>query len=325
MYDVISVGSACVDVFAKTNHKSIKATFNNHKEEMIGYPSGSKILMKKLDFFVGGGGTNTAVAFSRLGLHTAYLGNIGHDDNGRLVRDLLKKEKIEFIGTISENMTNYSVILDNESDDRAILVYKDASEKLNLNKIDSHKFQAKWVYFCAMELKVLEQFTKEAHKKNINIAFNPSSYLAEKGLSKLKKILERTTMLILNEDEAKLIAGNAPITILLHKLSQTGPKIVVITTGPKGASVYYNDHIYDVDSIKTKVVETTGAGDAFGASFLAGVILQNSIIYGLKLATINATSVIKHVGAKNKLLTLHEADKLLKKHNIKIKTVNLKN
>ena len=59
MYDVITVGSATVDCFAHTDKSSVKG-------RTYSFPIGSKLLIKKMDFEVGGGGTNTAVAFSDL-------------------------------------------------------------------------------------------------------------------------------------------------------------------------------------------------------------------------------------------------------------------
>ena len=70
---------------------------------------------------------------------------------------------------------------------------------------------------------------------------------------------------------------------------------------------------------KVKVVETTGAGDAFASSFLSGLLKKNDIKFALKLAIINAESVIQYHGAKNKLLTYREALKILKKMPVKIR------
>ena len=323
MYDVITVGSATFDVFAKTDSELITIRTNNSTEELIAYPSGSKILMKNLDFCVGGGGTNTAVAISKLGLKTAYLGNIGKDDHGRKVMELLKKEKVDFLGTITEDMTNYSIILDSIGEDRTILVYKDASEKLDYKKIDMERLITRWFYFCALEVKTLEKFTEYAKKHGIKIAFNPSNYLAEKGSDYLKNILENTELLILNDEEAKLLVGNAPIPISLDRLSKLGPKIVAITSGAKGADILYNDVIYHTNGLNCKVVETTGAGDTFGASFLSGFLIKNSVEFALKLGIANATSVITHEGPSKRLLSLKEAENYILKKRIEVKKINL--
>ena len=89
MYDVICVGSSTIDVFARTKFSElIKITDKKtHKEtDLLAYPTGSKILIKELNFTVGGGGTNTAVALSKLGHKVAYLGKTGKDENSHLTR-----------------------------------------------------------------------------------------------------------------------------------------------------------------------------------------------------------------------------------------------
>lgn len=324
MYDVITFGSATFDVFAKTDSELITIKTMKSTEELIAYPSGSKILMKKLEFCVGGGGTNTAVCISKLGLKSAYIGNIGNDEHGRKVVEALKKEGADFLGTVTDDMTNYSIILDSIGEDRTILVYKDASEKLKYDNIDKVKLMSRWFYFCALDIKTLEKLADYAKKNNIKVAFNPSNYLCENGSEPLKKILEKTEALILNDEEAKLLVGNGETPILLDRLSKFGPKIVVLTSGNKGADVLYNDIIYNCEALKVKVLETTGAGDAFGASFLAGMLLKNSVEQALKLGIANSASVVTKVGPKAGLLSKQEIESLIAKSKINIKTLNLK-
>ena len=68
MYDIITVGSSTIDVFAQTKFSELIKIMEKKKEtDLIAYPIGSKILIKKLEFTTGGGATNTAVAFARLG------------------------------------------------------------------------------------------------------------------------------------------------------------------------------------------------------------------------------------------------------------------
>jgi len=98
MYDVITVGSATVDVFANTNAELITIKNEERTEHLIAYETGAKILINDLEFQIGGGGTNTAVSFSRLGLKTAFLGKIGRGSNAQSVINLLEHENVKFIG-----------------------------------------------------------------------------------------------------------------------------------------------------------------------------------------------------------------------------------
>ena len=86
-YDVITVGSALSDVFVDTGLKTMKS----HNKRLIAYPVGFKIAVKEIKFSIGGGGTNTAVGFARMGLKTAFLGKIGNDQTATEILNLLKK------------------------------------------------------------------------------------------------------------------------------------------------------------------------------------------------------------------------------------------
>ena len=97
MFDVITVGSATVDVFAETSSELVKFVTAQGEKDFIAYPSGSKILISSLNFLVGGGGTNTAVSFARQGFKTAFLGKLGNDEPSYQVLHLLERENISFL------------------------------------------------------------------------------------------------------------------------------------------------------------------------------------------------------------------------------------
>lgn len=317
MYDVITVGSATFDVFAKTEAELINIKHGKEEEKLIAYPSGTKILITNLDFHTGGGGTNTSVAFSRLGLKTAFLGKLGNDNNAELIMKQLNKEKIDFIGVKGKVQTGYSVVLDSIEEDRTILTYKGANSNLKFSEIKKSQLKTKWLYFSSMmgeSYSTLEKLAEFAKKKKIMVAFNPSSYLAKEGTVFLRKLLKNVDLLILNREEAEYLVGHNPLIELLKNLSILGPKYTIITDGKNGANAYDGEFHYFIKSNKVRVKETTGAGDSFASGVVAGLIYENDLKFGLNLGMVNATSVIKHMGAKNKLLKYNEALKLMKKN-----------
>jgi len=319
-YDVITIGSATVDVFVKTSGDDLIDIKTKRSEEIFTcYPLGSKILIKDLQFMTGGGGTNTAVSFARLGLKTAYLGNIGDDANGKRIIGELKKEKADFIGTIGREKTNYSVVLDSIGHDRTILVYRDASENLDFKRLNKAKLRAKWYYFSSMTGKSFDAAVRLmdfAQKNGIKVAFNPSTYQVKDGKAKLKPLLDRVDLLVFNREEAAILLGKSGaerIDKLMEGVRQLGPKIVVITDGPKGAYCSDGIDLYTILPRKVKVVETTGAGDAFASSFVAGLAKGYDLGFAMELGLTNAESVIQHYGAKNILLRWNEAMREMKK------------
>ncbi len=293
-FDVVCFGSATVDVFVDTNV--------SEKNNSISYPVGGKILIKELKFDIGGGGTNTAVAFSRLGFRTGCICKVGDKDNGKRILELLKKEKVSFLGETQRGFeSGYSIILDSKGGDRTILTYKGANDEITSK--DIKKFRTKWLYLSSLLGKSFETQKKIAEflkKKGVKIAFNPSSYLIKN--KNLASLLNMTDVLILNKEEAEMLVKNK--TDLLKGLHSLTRGIVVITNKDKLISCYDGKKKYSIIPHKIKVVERTGAGDAFASGFVAGRIVGKSIPECLRLGLRESESVIRYFGAKNNLLKI---------------------
>jgi len=320
MFDVITVGSATVDVFVRTEFCDM---VQEKGRDCIAYPVGSKILIDELILTTGGGGTNTAVSLARLGHKVAFLGKIGTFENSRRVILDLQKDHVNTSLVVRKpnSRTGYSIILDSVNHDRTILVFRGSNNDLRLNEVKLRKLKTKWFYFSTMmgqSYQTLERLALYAEKNKINIAFNISSYLAKKGINYLNPILKRTNILVLNKEEAALLAGKGKIQNLLKELHKAGPKIVAITDGEHGVYVSDQNYSYHANPHKIKVVETTGAGDTFASSFLSGIMRKNDIEFAIKLGMTNAESVIQYHGAKNKLLAYNEALRQMKKMPIKV-------
>ena len=296
-FDVITFGSAVVDVFVNTEV--------HEKKHQISYPVGSKVLIKELKTDVGGGGTNSAVAFSRLGLKTGYIGKLGLDKNGNKILNLLRKERVKFLGKQDKShMTGYSIILDSIEKSRTILTYKGINDLIELKDIRIRKLKTKWLYLTSLLEKSFETQKRLAYrlsKKDVKIAFNPSEYLIKR--KNLLGILKICNVLILNKEEAEMLVGKKQKDLLVA-LNKLGPQIVVITNKNKPIECYDGIKKYLLKPNKIKVIERTGAGDAFASSFVAGLIRNKSIEESLKLGLKNSENVIQHFGAKNNLLRM---------------------
>lgn len=311
VFDIITFGGAVVDAFVYTNVHEV------HKE--MCYPVGEKIAINKLHFETGGAGTNTAISFAKLGLKTGAIIKVGKDNNSQLILNELKKNHITFLGKQEEGLTDFSIILDSKEHDRTILTYKEKSNDITTKDL-AKNLKTKWFYFSSADknsLATQKTLALHAKKNKISIAYNPSSYLTKKGANHIKQILDHTKILILNEDEAKDLVPKGDLFEGLHKL---GPEIVCITFGPKGNAVSYNNKVITSIPRKIKIVERTGAGDAFASGFVASYIKTEDIEKSIKIGSLNAESVIQIAGAKNGLLTWKEISKQLQHNPIKIKS-----
>jgi len=318
MYDIITVGSATVDVFVKTSTKNVKII--NVPEHDVCYPIGSKILIDNLHFDTGGGGTNATTAFSRLGFKTGWVGKLGNDANSATILETIRKEGIDFLGSQGEGLAGYSVILVGVGNDRTILTFKGINDQLSVSDFDWNALNTKWLYFSSMmsqSWKTLEKIAKFARKNGVNYAFNPSMYLAQQGLRSLRKVIDGAAVLILNKEESQALVGkNVDKEVL--KLLQEYARIVVVTDGANGAQAFDGEKFYSILPNRIKVVETTGAGDAFAAGVVAGLMQGQKLDKSLQIGLAESESVIQHIGAKNILLSHAELEKSLSKRAGKV-------
>ncbi|MFW6025671.1 MAG: carbohydrate kinase family protein [Candidatus Woesearchaeota archaeon] len=321
-FDIITFGSNTVDNFIYSDSELIEIKAPHFKESLLAYPYGSKLLIKDFSKSIGGGGTNTSVSFSRLGLKTAYCGVIGKDNNGIEVINKLKSENVTFVGEVKELPTGFSVILDSFEKDRTILTYKGANNHLTYDDLNFDKLNTDWFYFSSLveeSFETMKELFSYANKNNIKVAFNPSSYQVENlDLSDLNYV----DFLIFNKEEAQSLLNDKSLSIkgIISNLSNyTTP---IITNGKDGAYTIQNKLIYHIVPNDTKVIESTGAGDAYASGFIYGKIKDFSNKESLKIGLLNSESVISHKSAKKGLLTKKALNKKLKQTNFKIEQLN---
>jgi len=255
-------------------------------------------------YTTGGGGTNTAVAFSRLGLRTGFVGVLGNDANGQMILHELKKEKVDFLGGLKKGNTGLSIILPSH-DERVVLAYKGINNKLEWKDINHGLLHAKWLYISSMldeSFETVKKLVSKVKKDNTKIALNISMYLAKQGYSKLSPLLRQTDIFILNKEEAQAISKKNSISDIFNSISQYVKGIIVITDGPNTIHAYDSKKHFQHNVRKIKPVDNTGAGDAFAAGFVYGIMKQKGIKSALDMGCKEAISTLKAIGAKNNLL-----------------------
>jgi len=106
--------------------------------------------------------------------------------------------------------------------------------------------------------------------------------------------------------------ANRDLTIYNYfdELFKNGPKIAIVTDGEDGAYIASKDFIYYHPSLKVKTINTVGAGDSFGSSFISTLLLTKSIEKAILFAIINSASVVKNFDSKSGLLTFKEIEEI---------------
>jgi sugar/nucleoside kinase (ribokinase family) len=148
------------------------------------------------------------------------------------------------------------------------------------------------------------------------MAFQPGTFQMQAGTDRLKRIYQRSEVLILNREEATLVGGGDHENVhdQFDKLHALGPKVVVITDGPNGAYASDGHERWQMPLYPDPgpPVDRTGAGDSFATTFVAALMKGNTIEGALQWAPINSMSVVQKVGAQAGLLTEKELEDYLK-------------
>lgn len=329
MFDIVTIGTATIDIVAKlgriAGHTKDSKNIHTPAKEWC-FPLGSKIEIDDLCVVSGGGATNAAVTFSRFGLITAAVFEVGNDTFGKIVIDELRRENVQvFVSKNKRLSTAGSLILVSTDGERTVFVHRGAANNLTLGEIPLSKLKARWVYMApgSISYKTIHSLIYHFKKQGIKIALNPSRYLIEQRWQKLKLILREVDVFIVNQEEASYITG-IPCKEekqIFSKLDKWVKGVLVVTSGSGGVKVSDGHSLWQAGIFKNKkIIDRLGAGDAFGSGFIVGLIATgekcekgacgvDNIKYAIRLGSANATSVVEFLGAKRGILTKEQFEK----------------
>lgn len=312
--DVMSIGDIVTDDFIRLIDKEEHVEHEKDGEQWLAIPFGTKIPFDHREVIEAvGNAANAAVAFARLGLHSSFVTNVGGDKYGREMIHALGERKVDtrFVRINPGKLSNYHFVLWYK-EERTILIKHE--------EYDYHwpHFRPseipRWVYFSSISKKAIPYHDHVANwlsaNPDVKLAFQPGTFQMEAGTDRLYRIYKRSDVLILNREEAAKVGGgdHDDVHDLIYKLHELGPRIVVVTDGPKGAYASDGTNSYKMPLYPdiAPPFERTGAGDAFASTFVAALAKGLSLEDALRWAPINSMMVVQKVGAQAGLLNEHQ-------------------
>jgi len=306
-YDFVSFGDITTDAFIKLKDARVNCDIND-ENCMLCVKFGQKIPFESVtEMPAVGNGPNAAVSAHRLGLVSAPVTDVGDDRNGADCTEALKKQGVstEFVRVHPGKKTNYHYVLQYEAE-RTILVKHEEFDY----KMPAFKEPPKWFYLTSLPLHALEyqlEIAKYVKENGVKLAFQPGTFQLKLGKEKLAPVYQASEIFFCNKEEAQQVLGTDEHDMkkLLAGIRALGPKIVVITDGPKGSSIMDANGAWSApmypDPAPPK--SRTGAGDATASTTVAyiekGLEPREALLRGL----VNAASVVQAVGAQTALLT----------------------
>ena len=251
---------------------------------------GETIAGQSLQYTPGGKGANQAVAMGRLGAEVVFFGCVGDDANGKAMLENLESQGVSttHIQTI-ENVPTGIALITVGDDDNTIIIVSGANHYVDKPYID----------------KIKHYLTDFCNQNHIPVLFNPAPI---EGVD--MDIIEKVTYFTPNEHEAELLFQTNDYEELVKKY----PEKLLITMGEKGVLVQLNDgETLTVPARKTKVVDTTGAGDTLNGAFAMQIAGGASVKDALQFANVAASLSIEKFGAQGGMPTYEEVVNVLMK------------
>jgi sugar/nucleoside kinase (ribokinase family) len=313
---VIAIGNAIVDILCEvddnflTNNALIKGSMS-----LIDEPAANKLSkIEHVKITSGGSAGNTVATISQLESPSSFIGKIAMDEFGK-----------KFINEIEKSGTHYASknYANSASAKSFILVSKDAQrtmctflgcaseiyeEDIDEKEIKNHEILYLEGYLWDQEstINALKKAISIAKENDVKIAFTLSDLFCVARHKKdfLSLVKNDLDILFTNEQEIKELTGIKNIeennfSKLQEFLSQNENLITIVTRGKDGFVTFVKDEIESGNSEEiSKLIDTTGAGDAFAAGFLHGFTNNKNILESAKIGNICASKIIQKFGAR---------------------------
>lgn len=251
---------------------------------------------------VGGSAANVAIGVRRLGGSSTVIGKIGFDGFGKAVLEDLARENVNVSNVkieALEGRTGFTIVIIDAHGRIIMYGFKGVADMLLPEEINPRVIEkADYVHIASIRLDTAVHVARIARERGVKVSWDPGRVQATYGLERLKPIIELSDIIFPNEKEARLMTGSESYEEAAEKLLAAGARIVVIKLGGRGAYIATKEERFHVPAyLPGKVVDTTGAGDAFAAGMLVGLEkydLRGAARYAAVVAGIKVTRLGSH-------------------------------
>lgn len=302
--DVLTVGELLIDMIS-----------NDYTDEEFSNAGFRK--------YFGGSPGNIVINMSKLGFKSAIVSNVGNDGFGRFITNVLQENGVDTTGVTMDDSRNTSMVVVSKSKKSpSFIAYRDADKNINItDNIISLVKKTKILHFTSWPISYepARSTTLEiidiAKGNGKIVSFDPNyrKILWEKGhdgVKFIKELLKKVDIVKPSEDDVKEIFGEDTYEGYIKRFLDLGVKLVMLTLGEKGVMVSDGRELLKIPTLAKKVVDTTGAGDAFWSGFYAGLLQGRTVKEAILVGSAVSAYKLEEVGAIAKLPHIEEIEKL---------------
>lgn len=265
----------------------------------------------------GGSAANTMVALARLGCKVGFIGKVASDAEGMRLLEDFRKEGVDTRGvTIAKTGRSGKVMgFVGKGGERALYIDPGVNDAIDLAEINTeYASNTKFLHLSSFVGKQSFETQKRLVEKlpeKVKVSFDPGALYARIGFARLKPILNKTSVIMPNAGELALLTGKTDYKAGARILIDEGVEVLAVKLGSKGCYVTDKEESYLVEPFKVNVIDTTGAGDAYDAGFIYGLLSGKNINEAGKIGNFIASRSVTAMGARAGLPTLDDLKKSL--------------
>ena len=296
-FDVIGFGALNVDKLFKVN----RIAAADEESFVVDYSE-----------TCGGSAANTVVGLARLGCRVGFIGKVGDDAEGRFLLEDFRKDSVDTNGikVVKSGRSGKAMGFVDKEGQRALYIDPGVNSTIKIDEVDvNYVSNTKFLHltsFVGEESFQTQKRLLERLHKEVKVSFDPGALYARVGLAKLKTIIDRTFVMMPNSGELELLTGKTDFETGAKSLIEKGVNVLAVKLGSKGCYVTDGSESHLVEPLKVKVVDTTGAGDAFDAGFLYGLLSGKDLYECAKIGNCVASRCIMAMGARTSLPNLKD-------------------
>jgi sugar/nucleoside kinase (ribokinase family) len=311
-YDVFGVGNALVDIQARIDdafleslvlNKGIMTLVDDAQQALVL----GKLHGQSLHRCAGGSAANTIVGLAELGGSAAFIGKIADDTIGNFFLEDMKELGVDFrVNKATSGQTGTCAVLITPDAQRTMLTNLAVSTTLSEADIDETMIgQAKYLYVegylltGATTKQAAYRAMESAKRQGVKVAFSASDpFLINMLRDEIWDLVKGPVDLFFcNEEEAKSLTGlEDPVACAaaIHKHAEN----VALTLGPNGSILMHGGTTIAIEGVRTKAIDTTGAGDMYAGALLYGITSGMTWKQAGHLASHAAARVVAQLGAR---------------------------
>jgi ribokinase len=262
----------------------------------------------------GGSAANTAVGLARLGVKTGYVGKVADDPGGRLLLGDFEDVGVDTHGIMtSERGRSGSVIgFVDERGERALYVDPGVNDLIDPDEIDvGYVSESTFLHLTSFvgQKPIEAQIRLVNRLADVKVTLDPGELYARRGWSGMKSLIEKCFAVFPNGNELRLLTCK-DYEKGAKKLIDAGVCVVAVKLGRNGCYVTDGTEAIMVEPFRVKAIDTTGAGDAFCAGFLYGLVKKKPLKECGTLGNFVASRCIVKMGAREGLPRLDELPRI---------------